>query len=113
MCACGGGSSSGSGPTPAATPTITATPAQNGAQMVSISESTPAATIYYTLDGTTPTTSSQIYQAPFLVAANLTVKAIASAPANSASSVDGQGLHSEYPLRYADMERRIFVSRRR
>lgn len=97
MCACGGGSSSGSGPTPAATPTITATPAQNGAQMVSISESIPAATIYYTLDGTMPTTSSQIYQAPFLVAANLTVKAIASAPANSASSVTAKAFTPNIP----------------
>jgi len=97
MCGCGGGSSSGSGSTPAATPAITASPAQNGAQIVSISDSTPGAIVYYTLDGSTPTTSSPIYQAPFLVAANLTVKAIASAPANAPSSVTAKAFSANIP----------------
>lgn len=88
LCGCGGGtgSSSSSGPAPAATPTLSTTPVQNGAQIVSLSDSTPGTTIRYTLDGTTPTMSSQIYEAPFLVAANITVNAIgmASGFANSA-----------------------------
>ena len=93
LCACGGSGTSsgsgstGSGPTPAATPAITTTAAQNGAMIVSISDSTPGSTIYYTLDGSAPTTSSQIYEAPFLVAANTTVNAMATASGYSGSTV--------------------------
>ncbi len=80
LCACGGGGTGGSTAPPAqqtATPTITTAPAQNGAQIVTLADSTSGAKIYYTLDGSTPTNASQIYQAPFLVASNLTVSAIA------------------------------------
>ncbi len=62
--------------------------AQNGAEVVSLVSSTSSATIYYTLDGTTPTTASQIYQAPFLVSTNLTVKAIATATGYTTSAVN-------------------------
>jgi len=90
VCACGGGgssSASGSGPTAAATPAVATAPAQNGALVVSISDSTPGATIYYTLDGSMPSTSSQIYQAPILVASNITLKAVAAASGFGASAV--------------------------
>jgi beta-glucanase (GH16 family) len=70
---------------PALAPTIVTTPAQNGAVIVALASQTSHATIYYTVDGTTPTTSSQIYEAPFLVAGNLTVKAIALSPGSSIS----------------------------
>jgi beta-glucanase (GH16 family) len=53
------------------------TAAQNGAVIVSLSDTSPSTVIYYTVDGSTPTPSSQQYQAPFLVASNLTVNAIA------------------------------------
>lgn len=42
-----------------------------------LSSKTAGATIYYTTDGSTPTTASQLYSAPFTLAASATVKAIA------------------------------------
>ena len=47
------------------------------AQTVAISESTPGATIYYTTDGTTPTTSSAVYTGAITVSTSETVNAIA------------------------------------
>ena len=92
---CGGGSSpSGDGgnnnTAPAATPTIATSAAQNGAVIVSLADTTSGATIYYTTDGSTPATTSQIYEAPFLVASNLTVKAIATASGDTASTAASQ-----------------------
>ena len=46
--------------------------------VVTISSSLPSATLYYTLDGSDPTTASTLYEAPIPVDRNLTVKAIAS-----------------------------------
>ena len=71
----------------ASAPTITATAAQNGAVVVSLSSTTSGATIYYTIDGAPPTGSSIQYSAPFLVASNMTVKAVATASGLSASNV--------------------------
>ncbi|MGA7242275.1 MAG: family 16 glycosylhydrolase [Terracidiphilus sp.] len=83
----GGSSDGGTAPTPAAAPTVTTAQAQNGAVIVSLADSTTGAKIYYTIDGSTPATTSQVYQAPFLVASNLTVNAIASASGFTNSSV--------------------------
>ncbi len=47
------------------------------AQLVTISTTLPSATIYYTTNGKTPTTSSPIYSSPIMVSATETVKAIA------------------------------------
>ena len=58
-------------------PVIHTRPALNGAQIVSLSGGAPGAIIHYTTDGTEPTAKSPQYFAPFLVASNLTVKAIA------------------------------------
>lgn len=44
---------------------------------ISMSSSTAGATIYYTVDGTTPTTSSYKYTAPFVVNRNLAIRSIA------------------------------------
>ncbi len=68
------------GPTPPVTPaapSITATAALNHAMIVSISGGSPGATIYYTTDGAAPTAQSTRYLAPFLIASDLTVKAVA------------------------------------
>ena len=78
-------------PTPSPSPTPTATPSQtvatpfilpnggtyNSRVTVSLACSTTGATIYYTTDGTNPTSSSNLYSAPFTLtgAGSKTVKA--------------------------------------
>jgi hypothetical protein len=81
----------------AATPTLNP-PGGNYAlpQSVTISDSTPNATIYYTTDGSTPTTSSAPYTGPILVIKTTTIQAIAVAPGYSGSSV-GSATYT-YPL---------------
>jgi beta-glucanase (GH16 family) len=99
MCGCGGKSISTSAPSPTQSnggPTISTTAAQNGAVIVTLSSSASGATIYYTVDGSTPTTSSQIYQAPFLVASNVTVKAIYASGATP-SAVTTQAFSANIP----------------
>jgi hypothetical protein len=61
--------------------TPTANPAGGAAyteaQYVALSTTTTGATIYYTLDGTTPTTASAVYVTPILVQPGTTLKAFA------------------------------------
>jgi beta-glucanase (GH16 family) len=80
-----------------AAPTISTTAALNGAVIVRLSTTTSGATIHYTVDGSTPGASSQIYQAPFLVASNLTVKAVAQASGNAVSSVTSKTFNLDIP----------------
>lgn len=56
-------------------------------QTVTLSDDTSGATIYYTTDGSTPTTASSVYAGPITVAVSQTIKAIAAAPGYSASDV--------------------------
>jgi hypothetical protein len=56
-------------------------------QFVEISSATPDAVIYYTTDGTTPTTSSTRYTDPVLVLTTSTLRAIAVAPGWTPSAV--------------------------
>ena len=79
-----------SGGRTAATPTFSTVAAQNGAVILTLKDTTSGAKIYYTTDGSTPTTSSIQYLAPFLVDTNITVKAIATATGYSASALASQ-----------------------
>jgi hypothetical protein len=56
-------------------------------QRVSISDASPGTTLYYTTDGTTPTTSSPQYTRPFVVPRTATIRAIAVAAGWSQSEV--------------------------
>jgi beta-glucanase (GH16 family) len=94
---CGSGSASfggGGGNKPPA-PAISTSPAANGAVIVSLA-SNGGGTIYYTVDGSMPTPTSQPYQGPFLVASNLTVNAIA-VVAGASSSVASQTFTPNIP----------------
>lgn len=100
--ACGGststgGTGGGGGATQAATPVISTAAAQNGAQIVTLSDSTAGATIYYTLDGSTPSSSSAQYFAPFLVDSTVTVKAMAVVSGDTASSIASQAFSIDVP----------------
>jgi hypothetical protein len=59
-------------------------------QTVTITDSTPGAKIYYTTDGTTPTTSSGVYGGSIAVLQSETVQAIALASGDSLSTVSSQ-----------------------
>jgi hypothetical protein len=56
-------------------------------QNVAITSSTPGSVIYFTTDGSTPTTSSAVYSSPVAVSASETLKAIAVSSAYSDSAV--------------------------
>src|SRR5204863_1834346 len=73
---------------PAATPTFSpAGGTYTSAQSVTLSDTTSGATIYYTTDGSTPTTSSTVYSTPISVSSNTTINAIATAFGFSQSAV--------------------------
>jgi hypothetical protein len=59
----------------------------SGPQTLSLTSATSGATIYFTIDGTTPTASSLQYTGPIYVGASETVNAIATAPNLSPSAV--------------------------
>lgn len=71
-----------------ATPTFSPTGGSyTSAQVVTLFDATSGAVIYFTTDGTTPTTSSNVYSIPLNVTATTTIKAMAVAPGLTNSSV--------------------------
>jgi hypothetical protein len=73
--------------TPAAAPVFTP-PAGTyaGPQSVTLSTTTPGATIYFTVNGAAPTTISAQYTGPIAVTASTTIEAIATAPGYQTSA---------------------------
>lgn len=72
----------------AATPTFSPTPGTyTAAQSVTIADTTTGASIYYTVDGTSPTSSSTLYTQPIAIAATTTIKTVAVASGYANSSV--------------------------
>ena len=75
---------------------------------ISLADATAGASIYYTLDGTTPTSSSLLYTGPFSLTSNAVVQAVASASGavssalasasfvNTAAAGSGTGLTGAY-----------------
>jgi beta-glucanase (GH16 family) len=96
-CGCGNGVGSADPGQQTAAPRVTTTAAQNGAVVVTLGSATPGAIVHYTVDGSAPTASSTQYFAPFLVASNLTVKAIAITPGSSASKITSQSFAPNIP----------------
>jgi len=73
---------------PTATPTFDLTPGNYiGSQTVNIADATLGAIIYYTTDGTTPTTASSLYSGSIHVPTTETIQAIAIAPGYALSAV--------------------------
>jgi hypothetical protein len=71
-----------------ATPTFTPAPGNYTSSLsVSLSDTTPGATIYYTTDGSTPSTSSLAYTSPIAVSTTTTIKAMAAASGFNNSTV--------------------------
>ena len=90
---CGGGSNTGGGGTTPPPPQVAATPTFSPApglfttgQSVTLADTTAGATIYYTTDGSAPTTSSPTYSAPIPFTVDMTLTAIASASGYTTSS---------------------------
>src|SRR5580704_16509484 len=77
-------------PPPAAAPSFWPVPGSysqtQAGQTVTVNDSTSGAVIYYTTDGTAPTTSSTKYSGPITVTATTTIEAIAVAQGYSQSA---------------------------
>jgi beta-glucanase (GH16 family) len=78
-------------------PAISTRPAQNGAVIVALAARPSLAKIHYTVDGRVPTASSPIYEAPFLVASRMTLKAFATASGYRDSVVTSKTFDSKVP----------------
>lgn len=89
-CSSGNGGGTGTQTQTAATPSFSPAPGTySSAQSVTLSDSTSGASIYYTTDGTTPTSSSTLFSAsaPIAVTSTTTIQAIAVAAGDSNSAI--------------------------
>lgn len=73
------------------------------AQAVTLADTLPSATIYYTTDGSKPTTASQVYKSPLSVSSSEIITAVAfasgyalSAPARGSYSIGASGSNATY-----------------
>ncbi len=92
--------------TPAAVAAPTFTPVAGdyfAAQNVTLASATEGATIYYTVDGTTPTIESLLYQGPIAVSENTTIMAIAILGEDE-SSVARANYNVTIPVEFATIE---------
>jgi hypothetical protein len=71
------------------------------AQTVTLSSATSGASIYYTLDGSTPTTSSTLYTGSFVVSVTTTVKALAVKSGDANSSITDASYVISVPSTFA------------
>ncbi len=78
------------------TPTVTTSTTTNG-KKVTIKSATSGATIYYTTNGATPTTSSKKYSSAFTITSDTNIKAIAVKSGYSNSSVKSVTVEVEEP----------------
>ena len=76
----------------ATTPTITATANSDGTQYTVTITSESGATIYYTTDGSTPTTSSSKYSSALTITSSCTIKALAVVSNKENSSVASKSI---------------------
>lgn len=84
--------------TPAASPTFSPTSGTYASpQSVAITDGTPGAQIYFTTDGSTPTTSSNLYAGAIAVNSSETIQAIAAAPGYGASAVSSAAFTISLP----------------
>ncbi|MGD0733992.1 MAG: alpha-amylase family glycosyl hydrolase [Terracidiphilus sp.] len=100
LAGCGGGATAPSPPpTPqAATPAFSVgTGTYSTLQSVVLSDSTSNSTIYYTTDGTAPTTGSAVYAAPIPMAATTTIEAMAAADGYTDSSIASATYTIQFP----------------
>lgn len=86
----------------AATPTFSPAPGTySTSQSVTMADGTSGATIYYTTDGSTPTTSSTKYTAAIPVSTTTTIKAMAAASGfNNSAVVTGTYTITKTPIQY-------------
>lgn len=83
-----GASSTSGGAQVVATPTAAPSPGSySSAQSITLATITSGASIYYTTDGSTPTSLSTLYRSPFTISSSKTVRAIAGESGFSKSGV--------------------------